>query len=294
MLAAACGSPSAPAASSPAASPSATPSAAAPSTSVAVAATGGTVFDTPLDAVPASDGSAIYFTATTGAGNGVFAVAKGGEPVPLAIGAPLQNPVGLALSPDDTILFVADRQADAVFTVPVSGGAPVELPGSRGLDPRGLEVADGQLYLTGTNQGAGAVFTLPLAGGTARPVAGGLADPDSVAIGSDGTVFVTDRPGSVLRIAAGTAEPIATGVRLGTPAGLTLDQTGTKLLVSSLHATAGTAQVQILDLAGGGSTVFDDVINANYGAGGLHRAHGASFAAWADVSRSGRVYRVDP
>lgn len=51
---------------------------------------------------------------------------------------------------------------------------------------------------------------------------------------------------------------------------------------------------QPVDLATGRTAAATKVIGTNRNsAGGLHRAHAAPVLAWADVSRSGRVYRVD-
>lgn len=289
---AACGSPQ----PSPVASPPVTASATAgpPATPAPVTriADVGVVFTAPLDAVPASDGSATWFTATGASGPGVF-VTRGGTTEPLVTGAPLRNPTGLALTNDEQNLLVADPAADALFTVPVAGGPPSELTGSNGLHPRGVEVDGDQLYLTGTDPatGTGAVFVLSAAGGVPRTVATGLAEPDGITVAPDGAVLVTDRPGSVLRLVDGVVAPLATGVRLGTPAGLTLTADGSALLVSSLDESRGTAQVLALDPATGARAgVFDDVIGANPAAGGLHRAHQGDTAAWADLTSG--VYLV--
>lgn len=296
---AACAAAPTPATTGPA--PSSSVATAAPSTAAAVPTTdapvvriaaAGTVFSTPLDAVPASDGSATWFTATGPAGAGVF-VTRGADTAPLVTGAPLRAPVGLALTTDEAALLVADPDADAVFAVPVAGGAPVELAGTRGLRPRGVEVEGDQVYVTGRDPatGSGAVFVLPVAGGSPRTVAAGLAAPDGVAVGPDGAVLVTDQPGSVLRLADGTVRHLADGVRLGSPAGITLNAEGSAVLVSSLNPTTGGAQVLVIDpVTGAPLGVFDDVIGANRAAGGLHMAHRGDIAAWADIS--GQVYLV--
>lgn len=293
----ACGSPQSPpssAPSTPATTAAATPTGDGPVVRIAGA---GEVFSTPLDAVPASDGSATWFTATGPNGPGVFATI-GGNTAPLTTGAPFRTPSGLALTTDETTLLVADPEADAVFEVPVAGGAPAVVTGTRGLQPRGVEVAGDQLYVTGRDPATdtGAVFALPVAGGSPRTVATGLADPDGVTIAPDGAVLVTARPGAVLRLTGGTVQHLADGVRLGSPAGITLNADGTAVLISSLNPTTGGAQVLALDPVTGRSLgVFDEVIGANQAAGGLHMAHGGDTAAWADSSapdRGGSVYLV--
>jgi sugar lactone lactonase YvrE len=259
----------------------------------------GQAFQNPLDAVPGKDG-ATYFTADGPTGPAVFAIGAGaGEPRALAAGRPLRRPVGIALSSDESALYVADTQADAVFTVPVGGGSPVALAGTAGLLPRGVEAKGDTLYLTGVDPQSGtpAVFALPAGGGQARVLASGLVLPDGIAVRDDGAVFVTDRfGGRVLRVAGGTATPLAglSDVVLGQPAGLALSGDGKSLLVSSLDPGRGTAQVLIVDIAAGTSRVFDDVIGKNHGAGGLHRSPDGGAYAWADSTAAARggVYRL--
>jgi sugar lactone lactonase YvrE len=259
----------------------------------------GAAFQNPLDAVPGTDG-ATYFTADGPTGPGVFAASSAeAAATPVAVGRPFRRPVGIAVSADGATLYVADTLADAVFTLPVGGGSPVALAGTSGLQPRGVEAKAGQLYLTGVDPQSGtpAVFSLPAGGGPAKVLASGLTLPDGIAVADDGTVFVTDRfGGRVLRVAGGMATPLGgvADVVLGQPAGLALSGDGTSLLVSSLDAGRGSAQVLIVDVASGTSHVFDDVIGKNHGAGGLHRSADGSAYAWADSTASGRgaVYRL--
>jgi sugar lactone lactonase YvrE len=261
----------------------------------------GRSFQNPLDAVPGKPGT-IYFTADGPSGPGVFAASSADQaPAAVAVGRPFQRPVGIALSSDLATVFVADAQADAVFTVPVAGGTPVALPGSAGLRPRGVEVKGDQLYLTGVDPQSGkpAVLSLPAAGGQAKVLATGLVLPDGVAVGDDGTVFVTDRfGGTVLRVAGGTATPLpgVSDILLGQPAGVAVGPDGSSLLVSSLDPKDSTAQVLIVNIASGATSVFDDVIGDNHGAGGIHRAPDGSAYAWADASANsqGSVYHVQP
>lgn len=259
----------------------------------------GTTFQNPQDAI-AGKGGATYFTADGPSGPGVFVASSVGEEArALATGRAFGRPVGIALSADMMTVFVADAQADAVFTVPASGGTPTVLPGTSGLRPRGLEVRGDRLYLTGVDPGSGtpSVLSLPAGGGPVTVLASGLVLPDGLAVRDDGPVFVTERfGGSVLRIANGSATPMPgiSGVLLGQPAGLAVAPDGSGLLVSSLHPKDGTAQILIVDIASGATRIFDDVIGANRGAGGLHRAPDGSAYAWCDstVGARGGVYRI--
>lgn len=268
----------------------------APALRVTQVAQGGAAYQHPLDAVPANDG-AVYFTADGPDGPGVFVARSGSEARPVATGRPFRAPVGITLSADQSTVFVADAQADAVFTLPVGGGAPKVLPGSPGLAPRGVEIKGDQLFLTGADPQSAkpAVLSIPAAGGAAKVLATGLSLPDAVAVGDDGTVFVTDRfTGMVQRIADGRATPLAgvAGATLGDPAGLAFSPDGRGLMVSSLDPKAETAQVILVDVASGTTSVFDHMIRANHSAGGLHKAAGAAVYGWADTR--GRVYRIEP
>ncbi len=271
-------------------------------------------FTAPLDAAPSPDGAMIYFVARGGEhGPGLFRVtATGGRAVEVSAGAPFATPRGLAVSSDGTRVIVADATAGArggLYVVPVAGGAPALLAGTEGTSPQGVEVAsqDGadQVYFTGVaGDGNPAVFQVALAGGAARVVAQGtmLHHPQSLAVTRAGVVFVSDHVnaetgvGAVLRIEGGAVSALVNNVRLGDPAGVTLSPDERVLGVSSLHPTAGTCQVLLVDVATGMTGTFSEVIGANHAAGGVHRAHGGASTdlAWADLSAgtAGTVFRI--
>jgi sugar lactone lactonase YvrE len=264
----------------------------------------------PLDAVPDPTGRTIFFTADGPRGPMIMRVPAAGGAVRVVLaGAPLVDPVGLAVSADGARLFVADPGAGRILVVSRDGRTVRSLAGSRNTRPRGLDVethgAVQRIVVTGRDPSDGAPAVLALgAGGARRPavLAEGapLRRPQGVAVARDGTVYVSDRglgrrlDGRVLRLAGATMTTVAHGIRLGDPAGIALTRDESTLLVSSLAPFAGTAQVQLIDTATLATSTFDDVIGANRAAGGLHRGLRAEVMAWADVSRSGRVYRVDP
>ncbi len=270
--------------------------------------------DHPLDAVPDSAGRTIYFTTDGPAGPAILRVpAAGGAVRTVVRGAPLVDPVGLAVSADGRRLFVADPGAGRILVVPVTGAAGrsgvTALAGSQGTNPRGLEVdpraSSARVVFTGREPSTGrpGLFSLPTAG-AARPAAiatgAPLVAPDGVAVSRTGAIYVSDRGrgdrlgGRVLRLVGRRLTEVARGIRLGDPAGIALTREETTLLVSSLDPGAGTAQVLLLDTRTLGTTTFNSVIGANRAAGGLHRGLRTTVMAWADVSRSGRIYRVDP
>lgn len=272
----------------------------------------------PWDAVPSPDGNTLYFTAIADDGcPAVFrAAADGSDFTRLAACDPFVMPLGIAVSLDGQTLYVADSFAagaagNAIFAVSTNTPHSVSaVAGTEGTAPLGVEIGlrygVETLFYTGidVHDGHPAVYALPTGGGAAEVLAKGapMVAPSGVAVSSEGTVFVLDRLasgnglGAVLRINDGQAIVMQSNVRTGGQlAGLTLTLDGSLLLVSSLHETDGTAQVLVLDLAAQQSSVINDVISANTGAGGLHRAHDVDVFAWADLTSGdlgGTVYRV--
>lgn len=292
----------------------AAPSASSPFRTPTVATRSGG-FQSPLDAAPSPDGETIYFVSRGGDhGPGLFRVsASGGAATEVFAGAPLVTPRGLAMSSDGQRVVVADAAAGTrggLYVIPVGGGAPTLLAGTEGTSPQGAEVVSqngaDQVYFTGSaSDGSPAVFQVALAGGTVRVVAQGgmLHRPQSLAVTRSGVVFVSDRAnsetgvGAVLRIEGGAVTSLVNNVRLGDPAGITLSPDESVLGVSSLHTTAGTCQVLLVNVANGMTSTFSDVISANRAAGGVHRAHGGTSTdlAWADLGGGlrGTVYRIE-
>ncbi|MEA2825583.1 MAG: hypothetical protein QOG43_22 [Actinomycetota bacterium] len=259
----------------------------------------------PLDAAPAPDGSVIYFTTTGDAGGAVLRTAADGASAAITVaeGAPLVRPTGIAVADDGARAFVADG---AVLTVPLpSTGpqpAPVVVPGTEGRSARGVDVVGDDVYFTGMDPANGAVglFRVPATGGVVVTVAAGgpFVSPDSVVVAAGGVAYVSDQgagagEGRVFRVADGVVTPILTGLHLGTPAGVTLVHDEKTLLVSSVDPVTHANQVLFDELASG-STATRVIGDSRDSSGGLHRARDAAVLAWADVSRSGRVYRVDP
>jgi sugar lactone lactonase YvrE len=259
----------------------------------------------PLDAAPSPDGSVIYFTTTGDAGGAVFRTASDGASavITVAEGAPLVRPTGIAIADDGARAYLADG---ALLTVPVPftgpQPAPTVVPGTEGRSARGLDVVGDDVYFTGTDPGSGAagLFRVSVAGGAVTTVAAGppFVSPDSVVVDGKGVAFVTDQgsgsgQGLVLRVANGDVRPLLSGLRLGAPAGVTLVHDDATLLVSSVDPLTHADQVLFLELAGGGTAtrVIGESLDSS---GGLHRSRDGAVLAWADTSRGGRIYRVEP
>lgn len=262
----------------------------------------------PVDAAPSPDGSVFYFTTSGTSTASVVSVAgSGGATSTLVSGAPLVKPVSVAVATDGSHVFVADSGAGKIFSVPSGGGAPTVVAGTEGRSPRGLDVTvDGGadvIYFTGSDpaDGAPGLFSVPAAGGTVTIVAKGspLVSPDAVVVAGPGVAYVTDRgaaasQAAVLKVSRASAVKVA-DVRLGDPGGVSLTRDGKTLLVSAQNVTTGADQLVLIDVATGKSGTASKVIGANHNSsGGVHRAYRTTVFAWADVSRSGRVYRVEP
>lgn len=288
--------------------------------SIKPAAHDANAFTSPLDATPSADGSAVFFTARNADGPAVFkGSASGGTPTLLHAGDPLSAPVGISLSSDDQMVFVADPGAvvgeqddGALWTVPAAGGTPSLVAGTAGYAPRGLVVVNeggsDQLYFTGKlpADGTPGVFKVSASGGTVETLASGglLSDPNGIAVNGEGVVYVADsaakdlEAGSarVIQVANKQATLVQDGLRVGFPAGIALAQDGSALLVSAIDPASRTDQVVRIDLASKQATSVNMGIAAFEEAAGLHRAAKAEVYAWADSSAdgSGTVFVLAP
>ena len=81
----------------------------------------------------------------------------------------------------------------------------------------------------------------------------------------------------------------------GDPAGIALTLDESLLLVSALETNRDSSMVLVIDLATLRLGVVNQVIGANIGSGGLHRAQGRNLLAWCGVTVGGGgiVYRVE-
>lgn len=242
--------------------------------------------DHPLDAATTADGATVFFVTDGASGSALFRATEG-APVRLAT---FTHATSLVVARDGATVYVGEA-AGGVLAVPVAGGDPVQVPGTEGFSVAMLDLTD-RLILAGADaDGTPGVFVVAAAGGTPETVVTGLeAAPTGVLQLPEGDFAVALPAGRIVRAEGATGTTLYQGEALGTPPGMALSPDG-QLMISSLSAE-GTAQVVFLDLATGATSIFDDVIGANTGAGGLHKAAEAAVYAWADAIPPGRVYRI--
>lgn len=216
-----------------------------------------------------------------------------------------------------------------IFHLPATGGAPVAVPGTEGTAPRGLtlvhENGADMIYFTGVDPSDGqpAVMKMPATGGAFTLLDKGtpLVQPTGIVVSNAGLVYITDQAsapnglGNVFQIKQQHAdstsshdsnhpaitlsshrELLAT-VRGGNPAGVTLTQDQSLLLISSLDTNQGTSQVLVINTATRQQGIVNTVIGANTASGGLHRAYNGSMMVWCGVTAgsggTGIVFRVE-
>lgn len=280
-----------------------------------------TAFTAPLDATPNPNGDMVFFTARNADGAGVFkSAASGGGVAVVYAGDPISGPVGITISTDSQLVFVADPGASTseeldlgvIWSLPAAGGAPSAISGTAGYAPRGIllmnEANADVLYFTGKTPGDSVpgVFKVHASGGTVETIAKGepFSDPNGIAVSREGLIYVVDSAAEDL--AAGSARVIEVknkvattlqeGLKVGFPAGIAMSQDDAAVLISALDPATGKDQVVRLDLVSKQQTANSQGIDGFDEAAGLHRAANAEVYAWADSSAdgSGTVFVLTP
>jgi hypothetical protein len=284
------------------------------------AVTTGGDYSKPLDAIPAPDLNTIYFTATGSKGTGVFRVSSaGGAATEIFTGAPFVSARSLSLTPDGKQLYITDPGATVsgktgtIFMLATEGGTPTPLTGSAGTNPQNLDVVsqNGQtmIYFSGKDPASGqpALLKLSASGGDAPTVVfkgAPLVEPDGVAVGKSGAVYIADRTaagsdsGKVFKLDGANLTPIVNQAKLGLPAGIALTKNEAVLVVSAHQMNSPADQVLLVDLSSLQIGAVTKVVGQNQNAGGVHASPGSGkdYFAWSDivVGGRGRVYRVVP
>lgn len=268
-------------------------------------------FFSPTDAVASLDGATFYFAAYTETNEAaIFSIASDGSGSARILheGAPLEYPSGLVLNCDGSTLFIADTGlesgtgAGGVFSLAVAGGDPTPLAAT-GVDSANAIAFDSDcsnLYVSGRDPaGSGAVYSVPVAGGAATVVHIGapLVSPTGLHVAADDTVWLLDHlatgddgQGVLFEIPpGGEPEEVTSGLRLGTPGGVSLTAGGSFAIIGSRSATSA-GQLSIVNL----STRTVEVVAASaiVDPAGLRTARAAGVFAIAD-SEGHAIFRAE-
>ena len=268
-------------------------------------------FRSPTDAVVSPDGATFYFAAFDTTGHpAIFSMSSTATPGAATVGptgAPLEYPSGLALACDGGTLYIADPVAGgagSLFSMTAGGTtAPAVLTATGLTSPNAIAMDDdcAHLVVSGRDATTGAplVARVPIAGGAATAITMGapLVAPTGVYVDAASSVWVLDWSAEgpagrgVLFHLTATAAPsvAASGLRLGTPAGVTFPAGGGRAIVATRDAT-GASNLTIVDATSGavtngaftGVTVLDP--------GGLRSARRAGVFAIVDTEGAA-IYR---
>ena len=167
-----------------------------------------------------------------GSSGRVLRIPTGGAASLLAGGAPLSDPMGIAVAADGTLL-VADEGAEAVLSIAPTGAVDTVVSGQGLQDPVGIILApDGKAYVSDRQRDE--VLRLDLATGALAHVAD-VPNATGLAMDKAGKLLVTDGV-ALRRIDPGTGAvtTVATGAPLDDPRDVAVEQDGT-LYVAGNH-----------------------------------------------------------
>lgn len=276
-----------------------------PPSTVTKVASGG--FRSPSDAVASPDGETFYFTAISDGGEpAVFSApsAPGSAAQALAVGAPLEHPIGMVMSCKGDTIFVADAGGDdgAILSLSSSGGTPTALTTSGMVRPGGLAMGPdcNTLYATGaTADGTPALFALS-EGGAPRVVYSGqpLVSPTGVHVDADGVAWVMDNlahgaagEGVLFAISAdgSSATEVVSDLRMGTPGGVSLTAGGGTAVMPTRDADGRTQLTSVVIATGEQQQLSTpDIVDP----AGLRTARAASVFAVVDAEGDA-IYRAE-
>lgn len=277
-----------------------------PPSTLTQVATGG--FSAPGDAVASPDGKTFYFTAIDDEREpAIFSTPSeaGSTAQAIARGAPLDMPIGLVMSCDGEMLYIADSGGDdgAVLSLSASGGALTALSTAGIVRPGGLAMGPDckTLFATGrTSAGAPALFALSLDGGDPRTVFSGapLVSPTGLHVDGDGVAWVMDHlavgangEGVLFAIPSdgSAATEVISDLRMGTPGGVSLTAGGGTAVMPTRDPD-GHAQLTSVDIASGEmqQLATPDITDP----AGLRTARKAAVFAVVD-SEGGAIYRAE-
>jgi DNA-binding beta-propeller fold protein YncE len=278
-----------------------------PPTTVTQVATGG--FTSPTDAVSSPDGSMFYFGAFLTDEDktpAVMAAASdaGSAAAPIAMGDPLNLPIGLVMSCDGATVYVADLGGDgdgAVLSASSSGGAVTDLGATGLMRPGGIAMGPdcNTLFVTGyMADGTPGVFTMSTAGGGATALFAGapLVSPTGLHVDNQGVAWVMDHlavgddgEGVLFAIDSSGATEVASDLRMGMPGGVSLTAGGGTAVMPTVDHD-GHAQLTSVNIDSGERV--DLAVPAMIDPAGLRTAREAGVFAVVD-SEGGAIYRAE-
>jgi sugar lactone lactonase YvrE len=265
-------------------------------------------FTSPTDAVASLDGREFYFAAyDLEKQPALFRTASsaGATAEKLVAGDPLESPIGLVLSCDGEMLYVADigGEAGAVLSIGTGGGAISDLAVTGIVRPGGLAMGPDckTLFATGrTDEGMAALFKIPIAGGAATPVWMGepLMSPTGLHVDNDGVAWVMDHravgahgEGVLFAIPqdGSAATEVISDLRMGTFGGVSLTAGGGVAVMPTIDAD-GKGQLTSVEIASGmmQQLATPELIDP----AGLRTARQAGVFAVVD-SEGGAIYRAE-
>jgi hypothetical protein len=272
-----------------------------------------TVFSLALDAAPSPDGATIYFIGADGNGGAVFSTpaAAGSTPALLTSGGIVGAPLSIAVSSDGTKLYLADPAAQtpndkgAILTEPVGGGTPTLLAETVDFAPRAVAVSkvggSDEIVFIGTDKTASPDGTFAdgvfkdVSGTVTSVLAGG--DPATIAVATDGTIYILDQAGSIAKVAVGatTATALAGAsqtLNVSFPSGMDVSQDQTALLVSGFDATGKESIARVVIATGAVTQLTLTPALTGAEPAGLHRAFNTDTYAFVDTgaNTSGTIY----
>jgi hypothetical protein len=279
-----------------------------------VVANGG--FTSPFDAAPAPATGKVYFTALDNNGVGqVFSVTPPATTVTTIANAGTQfvAPAGVALSADGLTLYVADPAANTgsddrgcILMLATAGGSASCVSGTGAYQPTAIAVgtqsgADTIYFIGIDSSGLRDVFQIPSGGGTANSLNSTVyKNPIGIASDNAGNQFIIDNDRGqystlIESPAAGGDVVLASNLKVGFPAGIGTDATGSNVFVAAIDPATGKDAIAKIAVATPGAVTYsaNNGINAFGEPAGLKQAGG--FTAYVDASANGgSVFLVTP
>ncbi|MDQ3340387.1 MAG: hypothetical protein M4D80_34955 [Myxococcota bacterium] len=266
-------------------------------------------FQSPTDAVASPDGKTFYFAAYDDLKEPTIykvSSAPGSAPEVLAVGAPLETPIGLVMSCDGKTLYIADMGGEdgAVLALSTSaGGTPTNLGASGIIRPSGLAMrADCKtIHASGrTEAGAPALFSLSSLGGAATIIYQGepLVSPTGLHVDNDGVSWLMDHRASgdqgegvlwAIPADGRAATAVISNLRMGTTGGVSLTAGGGTAVMPTKDAL-GNSQLTSVNITTGETVQLaaPDMTDPS----GLRTAREAGVFAVVD-SEAGAIYRAE-